>query len=153
MAGHLNSCLTWFIPLQCTVVFTWKYIGIVSLSRDKYFAFVFKLWKWRTRSKNCFSFWIRVSLLSSTFSLVSWITSDRIKVFHWFCLKNLKLTLSILLHSGLNPAWHFWLSTRFSCCLKIKSVENILGYIREAVSLKKIFEIVQGNTTKFLGNK
>ena len=34
---------------------------------------------------------------------------------------------SILLHSGLNPAWHFWLSTRFSCCLKMKSVENILG--------------------------
>ena len=38
---------------------------------------------------------------------------------------------SILLHSGLNPAQHFWLSTRFSCCLKMKSVENILGYIRE----------------------
>ena len=38
---------------------------------------------------------------------------------------------SVLLHSGLNPAWHFWLSTRFSCCLKMKSVENILGYIRE----------------------
>ena len=37
----------------------------------------------------------------------------------------------ILLHSGLNPAWHFWLSTRFSCCLKMKSVENILGYVRE----------------------
>ena len=39
--------------------------------------------------------------------------------------------LSILLHRGLNPAWHFWLSTRFSCCLKMKSVENILGYVRE----------------------
>ena len=38
---------------------------------------------------------------------------------------------SILFHSCLNPAWHFWLSTRFSCCLKMKSVENILGYIRE----------------------
>ena len=38
---------------------------------------------------------------------------------------------SILLHSGLNPAWHFWLSTRFSCCLKMKSVETILGYIQE----------------------
>ena len=38
---------------------------------------------------------------------------------------------SILLHSGLNPAWYFWLSTKFSCCLKMKSVENILGYIRE----------------------
>ena len=43
----------------------------------------------------------------------------------------LKQGNSILLHSGLNPAWHFWLSTRFSCCLKMKSVENILGYIRE----------------------
>ena len=31
------------------------------------------------------------------------------------------------MHSGLNPAWHFWLSTKFSCCLKMKSVENILG--------------------------
>ena len=38
---------------------------------------------------------------------------------------------SILLHSGLKPTWHFWLSTRFSCCLKMKQVENILGYIRE----------------------
>ena len=37
---------------------------------------------------------------------------------------------SILLHSGLNSAWYFWLSTRFSC-LKMKSVENILGYVRE----------------------
>ena len=36
-----------------------------------------------------------------------------------------------MLHSGLNPAWHYWLSTRFSCCLKMKSVENILGYVRE----------------------
>ena len=48
------------------------------------------------------------------------------------------------MHSGLNPAWHFWLSTRFSCCLKMKSVENILGYIRE----QQIFEIVQENTIK-----
>ena len=38
---------------------------------------------------------------------------------------------SILLHNGLNPAWHFWLSSRFACCLKMKSVENILGYIQE----------------------
>ena len=29
----------------------------------------------------------------------------------------------------MNPAWHFCLSTRFSCCLKMKSVVNILGYI------------------------
>jgi hypothetical protein len=36
----------------------------------------------------------------------------------------------------------------------MKSVENILGYIREAVSLKKIFEIVKENTLKCsLGNK
>ena len=40
------------------------------------------------------------------------------------------------------------ISTRFSCCLKMKSVENILGYIREAVSLEKIFKIVQENTLK-----
>ena len=38
---------------------------------------------------------------------------------------------SILLHSSLNPAWHFWLSTRFSCCLKMKSVLKILGYFLE----------------------
>ena len=38
---------------------------------------------------------------------------------------------SILLHSGLNPAWHFCLSTIFSCCLKMKSVKNIFGYIWE----------------------
>ena len=36
---------------------------------------------------------------------------------------------SILLHSGLNQAWHFWLSTRFFCCLKMKSVEST--YIQE----------------------
>ena len=48
----------------------------------------------------------------------------------WFLIPTL-LNISILLHSGLNPALHFWLSTRFSCCLMMKSVENILGYIRE----------------------
>ena len=37
---------------------------------------------------------------------------------------------SILLRSGLNLAWLFWVSTRFSYFLKMKSVENILGYIR-----------------------
>ena len=32
---------------------------------------------------------------------------------------------SILLHSDLNLNWHFWLSTRFFCCLKIiKSVRK-----------------------------
>ena len=38
---------------------------------------------------------------------------------------------SILLHSGLNAASHFWFQIRYSCCLKMKSVENISGYIRE----------------------
>ena len=62
---------------------------------------------------------------------------------------------SILLHSGLNPAWHFWLSTRFSCCLKLKPVENIFGYIPGQFNrfwrgckprrFLKIFEIVQEN--------
>ena len=42
-----------------------------------------------------------------------------------------QFTNGILLHSGLIPDWHLWLSTRFSCCLKVKSVQNILGYIRE----------------------
>ena len=57
---------------------------------------------------------------------------------------------SILLHSGLNPAWHFWLSTRFSCCLKMKSVENILEYFLEQFSRRytKMFK-----TDSFLCNK
>ena len=42
------------------------------------------------------------------------------------CTPNMDLwNDSIFLHSGLKTAWHFCLSTRFSCCLK-----NILGYIR-----------------------
>ena len=41
-----------------------------------------------------------------------------------------KVRNSILLHRCLNPAWHFLLSTQFPC-LKIKSVEKILGYIQE----------------------
>ena len=36
----------------------------------------------------------------------------------------------ILLHRGLNLAWHLWLSTRFSRCLKMKLVEICLGYIQ-----------------------
>ena len=36
-----------------------------------------------------------------------------------------------LLHSGLNLAWHFWFINKIFFCLKMKSVENILGYIRE----------------------
>ena len=60
------------------------------------------------------------------------------KTFWFFGIENREMDFlkffqynGILLHSGLNPAWHFWLSTRFSCCLKMKSVENISGYIRE----------------------
>lgn len=36
-----------------------------------------------------------------------------------------------LLQSDLNPAWHFWFSTRFSWCLKMTIVEFILGYFRK----------------------
>ena len=56
---------------------------------------------------------------------------------------------SILLHSGLNLAWHSWLSTRFSCCLKMKSIwehrENIWNCSRK---YPKMFK-----TDSFLGNK
>ena len=73
---------------------------------------------------------------------------------------------SILLHSGLNLAWHFWLSTRFSNCLKNKW-EHFRVYSRtilqifdsckprdnlwncsKKIHLSKIFE-----TDSFLGNK
>ena len=58
---------------------------------------------------------------------------ENVQLIQGFSLASFRIFLgnSILLHSGLNPAWHFWLSTKFSCCLKMKSVENILGYIRE----------------------
>jgi len=78
--------------------------------------------------------------LTGFFRLVNakeWILWSAHQIFPEFCLCQLAKWLglffdnSILLHSGLNPAWHFWLSTRFSCCLKMKSVENILGYVRE----------------------
>jgi hypothetical protein len=51
----------------------------------------------------------------------------------WLCnwFKISSINNSILMHSSLNLVWHFWLSTRFSCCLMMKSVENILGYIRQ----------------------
>ena len=35
-------------------------------------------------------------MFSSTFSLVSWITCDRIKVFLWFCVKKLKLFWNVI---------------------------------------------------------
>ena len=57
---------------------------------------------------------------------------------------------SILLHSGLNAASHFWFQIRYSCCLKMKSVENISGYIRE-----QFYRFSRGCmlTDSFLGNK
>ena len=61
-------------------------------------------------------------------------TSQVYKKIHilWNCRSmKVRMQARYLLHSGLDSAWHFWLSTRFSCCLKMKSVENILGYIRE----------------------
>ena len=70
----------------------------------------------------CKSFW--TFLLWIQYPKI-WLIPGHHGVLCWFALN------SILLHSGLNPAWHFWLSTRFSCCLKMESVENILGYIRE----------------------
>ena len=45
-------------------------------------------------------------------------------------LSSTKCRISILLHSSLNSAWYFWFSTRFSCCLNMKSGENIFGYIQ-----------------------
>ena len=75
------------------------------------------------------------AMLDSRKAFTSMLKVFIIKVLRWALFMN-----SILLQSSLNPAWHFWLSTRFSCCLKIKSVENILGYIREQFyrSLEKI---------------
>ena len=65
----------------------------------------------------------------------SWKNSDRpeclIRIDNFGAISTCITVNSILLRSGLYPAWLFWLSTRFSCCLKMKSVENILGYIRE----------------------
>ena len=63
---------------------------------------------------------------------------------------------SILLHRDLNPAWHFWLSTRFSCCLKMKSVENNFKDFQEAREniwncSRKYTKVLQ--TDSFLGNK
>ena len=63
------------------------------------------------------------------------ISFELVTACHCHCLKcdrkEIHTTMnSILLHSGLYPAWHFLLWTRFSCCLKMKSVENILGYVQ-----------------------
>ena len=62
-------------------------------------------------------------------------------------LKSLFHENSILLHSGLNPAWHFWLSNKIFCCLKLRTFLGIFQDnctdFREPVSLNKIFENVQ----------
>ena len=50
------------------------------------------------------------------------------RIFEQYIL--LEKIVCILLHSGLYPASDFWLSTIFSYCLKMKSVENMLGCIR-----------------------
>ena len=50
------------------------------------------------------------------------------RIFEQYIL--LEKIVTVLLHSGLNPARDFWLSTIFSYCLKMKSVENMLGCIR-----------------------
>ena len=65
--------------------------------------------------------WGHINFPLSIKWIVIFVTSKR---FFW-CLENMYVHF---LHSGLNTAWHFWFSTRFSCCLKIKSVENILRY-------------------------
>ena len=68
---------------------------------------------------------------------INWIQKLKLKIYFFVDILTFYTLLiertrnSILLRSGLNPAWHFWLSTRFSCSLKMKSVENILGYIWE----------------------
>ena len=55
--------------------------------------------------------------------------SQFLAVSHFLGIKNNWEFDSVLLHSCLNLAWHFWLSTRFFCCLKMKSFENILVYV------------------------
>ena len=70
----------------------------------------------------------------------------------WDLLFSSSIYFSIFMHSDLNPAWHFLFSTRFPWCLKMKSVENILGYIRgQFTDFQEagIYElIVQENTLK-----
>ena len=60
----------------------------------------------------------------------------------------------------IDPVRHFWLSTRFSYCLKMKPVQNVLGYIQDQFyrfsrglwncsrKYTKMFK-----TDSFLGNK
>ena len=73
---------------------------------------------------------------SFSVSVCSNILTYDIENLYVFKLHNLHLIYakrtihSTLMYSGLNLAWRFWLSTRFSCYLKIESVENILGNIQ-----------------------
>ena len=66
---------------------------------------------------------------------ILWMAEITVVVDHYSLLTQIKPDIwkssSILLHSGLNQSWHFWLSTRKSCSLKMKSVENTLGHIGE----------------------
>ena len=87
----------------------------------------------------------------------SWVVGNLWSVFYFPANSKNKFDNSILLHSGLNSGWHFWLSTKFSCFLKMKSVEDILGYILEQFhgflwncsrKYNKMFK-----TDSFLGNK
>ena len=85
---------------------------------------------WNMMSKKSRSQWIlftKSTLVLDPRASLSWLKSY--------------LGTSILLHGGLNPAWHFWLSTRFSCCLKMKSVEKYFRvYSRTILKIfQKIF--------------
>ena len=52
--------------------------------------------------------------------------------------RTFKINNSILLDSYLNPAWHFWLSTRFSCCHK--NLNSVLC-TEQTISLYHILEV------------
>ena len=88
------------------------------------------------------------TMLDSRKAFTSMLKLFLIKVLRWALFIN-----SILLHSGLNPTWHFWLSTRFCCCLKMISVENILGYIQENLWNCSRIYTKMFKTDSFLGNK
>ena len=80
------------------------------------------------------NFWFKVSFIISTSTTKIFLKSLHAKRMSFLFLSFVeKFTFlwsnSILLYSGLNPAWNFWLSTRFFWCLKMKSAVNILGYI------------------------
>ena len=80
--------------------------------------------------------------------LEKWGISQFPRKTHWTLLKERNSTL---LHSGLNPAWYFWLSTKFSCCPKMISVEKKIKGIFENNCSRKYTEMFK--TDSFLGNK